>query len=327
MSENVVIMGAGGASGQRIARLLSARGVALTLAGRRRATLAPLAEELGTSFTEADIASPEPLLAGARMLVNTVGPFAPYAVQAAQACLKAGIPYIDIANELRVVQRLLALAGQARAAGTVVVTGAGFGPAVTESLLLQLMAGDTGGFAGVTVAAAPAAEGASPGVQATVAQAVVEGAAWYKGGTLRTEPLGTGATGIRLGGQPWQVLPAPVADLEVARRTSNAPDVIAYFAAPRQRPAEGQTSYAYAEVRRADGGKKASVASLGLGLDVTAVVACETACRVLAGDLGAGPGAWTPGALYGADLVSTACDMTIEPADPDTTWQAAGAAQ
>ena len=47
MNENVVIMGASGASGQRIARALAARGVPLTLAGRNRGTLAPLAGELG----------------------------------------------------------------------------------------------------------------------------------------------------------------------------------------------------------------------------------------------------------------------------------------
>lgn len=327
MSENVVIMGAGGASGQRIARSLAARGVPLTLAGRRRSALEPLAEELGAGFTEADIASPEPVLAGARMLVNTAGPFAPHAAPAARACLAAGIPYLDIANELGAVEGLLALAGPAAARGTVVITGAGFGPAVSESLLLQLMAGNPGGLAGVTVAAAPAAEAVSPGVQATVAQAVADGTAWYEGGAVRREPLGTGATSMRLGGHEWQVLPAPVGDLAAARRASGAPDVIAYFAAPGQRPAAGRTSYAYAEVRGHDGGRAASVARLALGLEVTAAIAAETVSRVLAGNLGAGPGAWTPGALYGPGLVAAACDMTVEPADPAAVWLGTEAAR
>lgn len=144
---------------------------------------------------------------------------------------------------------------------------------------------------------------------------------------LHREPLGAGATSLRLGGHTWQVLPAPVADLEAARRASGAPDVIAYFAAPGQRPAAGQTSYAYAEVQDHHGGTSASKASLGIGLDVTAAIAAETVCRILAGDLGAGPGAWTPGALYGPGLVGAACDISVTPANPDMVWDAAGAAQ
>jgi short subunit dehydrogenase-like uncharacterized protein len=328
MSENVVIMGAGGASGQRIARLLAARGVPLTLAGRRRALLAPLAEELAAGLVvEADIASPRPVLAGARMLINTAGPFAPLAAAAAQACLRAGIPYLDIANELRAVAQLLALAGQASARGVVLVTGAGFGPAVTESLLLQLRLGQPGVPAAVRVALAPAAEGVSPAVQATMAQAGIEGAAWYAHGALRREPLGSGAASMLLGGHRWQVLPAPVADLETARRATGAPDIVAYFAPSGQRPAAGQTSYAYAEVQDPSGRKTASMATLGTGLDVTAAIAAETACRILAGDRGAGPGAWTPGALYGPGLVGAACDIKAAPADPDQVWADAGSTQ
>jgi Saccharopine dehydrogenase NADP binding domain len=326
VSENVVIMGAGGASGQRIARLLAARGIQLMLAGRHHASLAPLAEELGAGHIEADIARPELVLKGARMMVNTAGPFASFAAPAAKECLAAGIPYLDIANELSAAGQLLGLADQAFANGTVAVTGAGFGPAVTESLLLQLMTGHAGTPAAVRVAVAPAAEGVSPGVQATVALAVAEGAAWYAGGVLHREPLGAGAANVRLGGHTWQVLPAPVGDLAAARRASGAPDIIAYFAVPGQRPATGQTSYAYAEIQDHDGGKKACMASLGIGLDVTAAIAAETACRILAGNLGAGPGAWTPGALYGPGLVSSACDINVRPADPDTVW-VAGAAQ
>lgn len=327
MSENVVIMGAGGASGQRIARRLAALGVPLTLAGRHRSSLEPLAEELGASLIEADIASPQPVIAGARMLVNTAGPFASHAAATAQACLTAGIPYLDIANELRAVQRLLGLAGQAVASGTVAVTGAGFGPAVTESLLLKLMTGQAGTPTAVRVAAVPAAERISPAVQATVAQVTADGAAWYADGELRRGPIGAGVTTMRFGADTWQVLPAPVGDLETARRATGAPDIIAYFAAPGQRPAAGQTSYAYAELHDHAGGKTSSLAALGPGLEASVAIAAATVSRILAGDLGAGPGAWTPGALYGPGLVDAACDITVTPADPDTAWLPAEGAQ
>ena len=49
------------------------------------------------------------------------------------------VAYVDIANELTATTSLLDLDGQAKATGTVLVTGAGFGPAVTESMLLRLL--------------------------------------------------------------------------------------------------------------------------------------------------------------------------------------------
>jgi short-subunit dehydrogenase len=55
VNENVVVLGAGGAAGQAIARQLAGRGVAVTVAGRHRASLAPLAGELGAAVIEADV--------------------------------------------------------------------------------------------------------------------------------------------------------------------------------------------------------------------------------------------------------------------------------
>jgi short subunit dehydrogenase-like uncharacterized protein len=326
MSENVVVMGGAGTSGQRIARRLAARGIPLTLAGRHRESLAPLASVLGAAVAEADIAAPEAVLTGARMVVNTVGPFAAYARPLAQACLDAGVPYLDIANELRAVTQLLALDDQARERGVVLVTGAGFGPSVSESMLLRLMSGHSGAPAAVQVALAPAAEGVSPGVQASVAQASAEGAAWYADGILHRAPIGAHATTMHFGGHVWPMIPAPVADLEAARLATAAPDIMAYFTVPGQRPAIDQVSYAYAELRDHDGGRHASVATLGIGIEETAAIAAEAVSRILGGDLGAGPGAWTPGALYGPGLVEAATGIAVTPADPDEVWAAAGPA-
>jgi short subunit dehydrogenase-like uncharacterized protein len=325
VNENVVIMGAAGASGQRIARALAARGIPLTLAGRRRATLEPLAAELGASVAETDIARPEPVLSQARMVVNTVGPFAALAPALAAASLAAGVAYVDIANELSATTSLLALDARAKAAGTVLVTGAGFGPAVTEAMLLGLLPTLPGPAVRVRVAGAPSATGGpvSPGIQATAAQAAAEGTAWYAGGALTRAPLGTGGTLLTLGGHAWPMIPAATAELETARRASGAGDVIAYFAVPGQRPVTDGTSYAYAEAQDKDGNAVAALATLPLGLDVTAAITAETVHRLLNGQHGqpgSPAGAWTPGALFGADLVATAAPVTIVPADPATVW-------
>jgi short subunit dehydrogenase-like uncharacterized protein len=320
MKKNVVVVGATGASGRRIARQLAGHGVPLTLAGRRPAALAGLAAELGAGTIEADLSRAADIAAGARLVVNTVGPFTSLAGELIEACLAAQVPYVDIANEFGAVRHLLGLHDRAIAQRTVLVTGAGFGPAVTEALVLGLMKGRTAPPAAVRVAAAPSAGDLSPGVSATVAQAVADGAIRYADGLLITEPLGSGATQILFDGRPCQVIPAPVGDMEAARRASGAADVTAYFAAPGQHLGQDAVSYAYADVKASDGAMAASLAIVGDGMAATAAIAAATVRRLLDDDPARAAGAWTPGARYGQDLVTSCCDITIRPADPAAAW-------
>jgi short subunit dehydrogenase-like uncharacterized protein len=320
MNERVAVIGAGGATGQRIARELASRGVLLTLAGRRPDALEPLALELGAQVTRADLTSPAALVPDARLVVNTAGPFTRLAGDLIQACLVARIPYVDIANEHTAIEYLLGLHQRAAAHGAVLVTGAGFGPAVTEALVLGLMKGRSGPPAAVRVAAAPSAGAISPGVFATAAQAAEDGAARYSGGKLMHEPLGSGARQMLLDGHAWQVIPAPVGDLETARRASSAPDVTAYFAAPGQRPGPTGVSYAYADIQDVDGTMAGSLAVLGDAMATTAAIAAAIVCRVLADEPARVAGAWTPGTLYGQDLITDACDVTVTSADPRAIW-------
>jgi short subunit dehydrogenase-like uncharacterized protein len=319
VSERIVLVGAGGAAGQQIARRLAGRGVAVTLAGRDRASLAPLADELGAAIVEADVTRPDPVVAKARMVINTAGPFAAQAGPMAQACLTAGVAYVDIATELRAARSLLALADRARRAGNVLVTGAGFSPAVTESLLLGLLPALSSPPAAVKVAAAPADQATSPGARATFAQAMTEGAAWYADGVLTRAPLPASGFAMLLGEHLWQMLPAPAADLETARQASGAPDIIAYLAIPGQRHAAEGTSYAYAEASDHADTTTARLATLGPALDVTAQIAAETACRILDSHPLVRAGAWTPGTLFGPGLVSTACHITTTTPGAATT--------
>jgi saccharopine dehydrogenase-like NADP-dependent oxidoreductase len=59
----------------------------------------------------------------------------------------AAVPYVDIANEWPAVRDLLNRGEQARAHGVALVTGAGFGPAATETLVLHLGRGHRAGRA------------------------------------------------------------------------------------------------------------------------------------------------------------------------------------
>ena len=134
----------------------------MRLAGRRAGPLEELALALAddgasTEVGPVDLTDPASLteaIAGVRVVVSTVGPFARHAGRVIEGCLAASTPYVDIANEWSAVRDLLDRDDQARAAAVALVTGAGFGPAATEILVLRLVARLDGVPARVRVASA-----------------------------------------------------------------------------------------------------------------------------------------------------------------------------
>jgi uncharacterized protein YbjT (DUF2867 family) len=147
VTSDVLLLGAAGNSGRAIAAELAARGLSVRLAGRRRGPLEDLARALAAGGATADVrtvdagdaASTAGAIAGAGVVLSTIGPFARQAGPVIDACLAARVPYVDIANEWPAVRGLLDRDEQARAHAVALVTGAGFGPAATETLVLRLV--------------------------------------------------------------------------------------------------------------------------------------------------------------------------------------------
>jgi NAD(P)-dependent dehydrogenase (short-subunit alcohol dehydrogenase family) len=312
---DVLLLGAAGSSGRFVARELADRGLSVFLAGRRPEPLAALAGELSASGAEVDsvvvdVIDPVGVRAAAarvRLVVTTVGPFVRFGAAVLDACLDVEVNYVDIANELMAVRAVLERDAQARTRGITAVTGAGFGPGGSESLVLDLVEelGETPDL--VRVATAPAKGRVSPGVRETVAVLLPEGAITYVGGSLVRAPLGTGAAVLEFGGVRRAMLPGPAGDLEVARLASGAANVSAYFADPAQRVDDDGLSYAYAEVVAGSGRRLAAEARVGDGMRAGAAYAAEVARRIL---VGASAGAFTPGRLFGKDLFAAVTGST-----------------
>jgi short subunit dehydrogenase-like uncharacterized protein len=315
---DVLLLGAAGSSGHLVARELAERGLSVRLAGRRLPPLAEMAGELAAAgiavdsmvVDVTDAAGVRAAAAQARMVVSTVGPFSRYGAPVLDACLDVGVSYVDIANELTAVREVLDRNAQAGARGITAVTGAGFGPGGTESLVLGLVEelGETPDL--VRVATVPANSHVSPGVRETIAALLPDGATTYVDGALVRAPFGTGAALLTFGGVRRSMLPVPAGDLEVARLASGAANVSAYFGDPAQRVDGDRFSYAYAEVVAASGRRLAAQAQVGDGVRAGAMLAAEVARRVLAG---APAGAWTPGQLFGKDLFPAVTGATITP--------------
>jgi short subunit dehydrogenase-like uncharacterized protein len=313
---DVLLLGAAGSSGQFVARELADRGLSVRLAGRRLESLAEIAAQLtatGTSVDSVvvdvtDAAQVHAAAARARVVLTTVGPFVRYGPPVLDACLDVGVCYVDIANELTAVREVLERNGKAQGRGITAVTGAGFAPGGSESLVLGLVKelGEIPDL--VRVATVPANNHASPGVRETVRALMPEGATTYVNGSLVRAPFGTGATVLDFGGARRPMLPGPAGDLEVARLASGAANVSAYFADPSERVDGAEFSYAYAEVVTRSGRRLAAQSQTGDGVRAGAAFAAEVARLVLAG---APAGAWTPGRLFGSDLFQAVTGATV----------------
>jgi short subunit dehydrogenase-like uncharacterized protein len=280
---DVLLLGAAGNSGRLIAAELAARGLSV-----RRAEA----------------------MAGVGVVLSTIGPFTRQAGPVIDACLTAGLPYVDIANEWTAVRDLLGRDEQARAHAVALVTGAGFGPAATETLVLRLV--DQLGVEPDLVRVAAAAQVArqSDGVRQTVQESLSRGVAiTYRDGQVVQDALGRGATVLTFGGAERQLLPGPVGDLETARLASGAANVVAYIANPAEHGnSSGTGSYTWAEVSWPGGHTLTAELRTGEGVRATAAIAAETTQRVLAG---VKPGTWTAGQLLGAELVTDATGAQV----------------
>ncbi len=322
VATDVLLLGAAGNSGQLIAAELAARGLSLRLAGRRPGPLKDLALALAVGGAKADVRAVDAgdasslagAVAGARIVLSAVGPFIRRAALVIDACLAAGVAYVDIANEWPAVRGLLDRDEHARARQVTLVTGAGFGPAATETLVLRL-AGQLGVVPDrVRVAAAAAVARQSQGVRQTIQESLPLGAVTYRDGQVVREGLGSGATVLTFGGAQRQMMPGPIGDLEAARLASGAASVAAYIENPAagshgtDSGSGGTSSWAWAEVVGSDGRNAEAELRTGEGVRATAAIAAETTQRVLAG---APAGAWTPGRLFGAALVTDATGAQV----------------
>jgi saccharopine dehydrogenase (NAD+, L-lysine-forming) len=316
LTRDVLLLGAAGNSGRLIAAELAARRLSVRLAGRRRGPLEDLARALAAEGAAADVrivdvgdaASLAEAIAGAGVVLSTIGPFSRQAGPVIDACLAAQLSYVDIANEWPAVRALLDRDEQARAHAVTLVTGAGFGPAATETLVLRLV--EQMGVVPdlVRVAAAAGVTRQSDGVRQTIQESLSQGVAiTYRDDRVVQEALGSGATIVAFGGAQRQMLPGPVGDLETARLASGAANVVAYIANPAAH-SSGTDSYTWAEVSGPGGRTLTAELHTGEGVRATAAIAAETTQRVLAG---VKPGAWTAGQLFGAALVTDATGAQV----------------
>jgi saccharopine dehydrogenase-like NADP-dependent oxidoreductase len=140
-----VVLGGYGYFGASIAKALAGAGdFDVVVAGRDEARAAAMARSLGAGHARLD--ATDARLAdrlaetGARLVINTAGPFQRRDHGVARACIAAGAHYVDLADSREFVRSVTALDQQARAADVLVVSGASSVPALAAAVVDRYLA-------------------------------------------------------------------------------------------------------------------------------------------------------------------------------------------
>jgi short subunit dehydrogenase-like uncharacterized protein len=334
-----LIYGANGYSGGLIARLARERGLRPILGGRNHAEVAALADELGFEHRVFGLDEPGALdagLGGVAVVLHCAGPFSGTSRPMVEACLRTKAHYLDITGEVPVFEAVAARDAQAKAAGVMLLPGAGFDVVPSDCLAAHLKARLPSatrlrlGFQG--------GGRVSRGTATTMLENLHRGGVVRRGGVLTPVPAAWKTRVIDFGDGPTKAITIPWGDVSTAFHSTGIPDIEVYMAAPLrlrvlsrlaqwlgpltasdvvQRfaklrirsgprgPSDAQRargrSFLWGEVEDSTGARRVSRLETPEGYTFTALTALRIVERVLAG--AAPPGFQTPSRAYGKDLI------------------------
>jgi short subunit dehydrogenase-like uncharacterized protein len=330
-----MIYGANGYAAGLVVEEALRRGLRPLLAGRRDEAVRPLAERHGLPCRIFDLERAARGIDGVGLVAHLAGPYSRTARPMVEACLAAGVHYVDVNGEIDVCEQIFELDERARAARVVLLPAAGYDVVPTDCLaaLLGRELPDArelelafGGFGGATP---------SRGSLKTLLENLGRGGRVRIGGELRDVPFTWRTPRIAFPQGTFRCVTVPWADVSTAWRSTGIADVAVYMAAPPglttalrlARPALGSarvtrslqalteralvgpgaaargraSTGAWGRVRNARGERVEAALSGPDGYTVTARTVVMAVERVLAGQVE--PGARPPALALGADLV------------------------
>src|SRR5262249_1367891 len=135
-ADPLLVYGATGYTGRLAVEALIGRGIHPILAGRNQARLEALASELGCDYRTAALRPEElsGLLRDVGVVLLAAGPFSATAAPMVDACLKAGVHYLDLTGECDVIHALSRRSHDARRQKCMIMPGCGFDVVASDCL-------------------------------------------------------------------------------------------------------------------------------------------------------------------------------------------------
>lgn len=340
-----MIYGANGYTGQIVAEAAAARGMKPILAGRRAEAVAPLAGRLGCPERvfdlDGDLAGH---LAGVSLVLHCAGPFSRTSKPVVDACLAAGIHYLDITGEIAVFEACHARSDEAKRAGSIILPGVGFDVVPSDCLAASLAAHLPG--ASLLELAFTGLGEVSAGTAKTMLEGMPSGGAVRKDGRITKVPVAWKTLTVPFHDRERTAVTIPWGDVSTAFHSTGIPNIETYLAMPAKTIRGMKVASAFRGllrlgpvqrmaarvVERRVKGPDADARATGKselwgrvsddsGRQVqgtlttpesyrfTAIAALASVDRVLAG--GIAPGAHTPSTAFGADFVASLEGCTL----------------
>lgn len=339
MTADFLLYGSYGYTGRLIVDRARATGLTPLLAGRDADALATQAAETGyphRAFTLDDTTALDAALRETGVVLHAAGPFARTSRPMVEACLRTGTHYLDITGEISVFETVAARNAQARAAGVMLLPGAGFDVVPSDCLAAHLArrlptaTRLSLAFQGIG--------GISRGTLTTMIENIDQGGAVRRGGRIVRVPAAYRSRRVDFGRGEVSVTTIPWGDVSTAFHSTGIPDIEVYTrvgtpqrrmmvasrhlgwllgSGPVQRmlkdrirrgpagPTPDQrvhgASLLWGQVEDDEGRRAVSRLRTPEGYTLTAMTSVEAVRRVLAGDAPAG--FQTPSQAYGADWI------------------------
>ena len=344
-----MIYGANGYTGELTAREAVRRGMQPVLAGRNGPAVEALAQELGLSSRIFDLSQMDAeSLADLSLVLHCAGPFSETSAPMLEACLAAGVHYLDITGEISVFKHAWEQHERACKADIVVCPGVGFAVVPTDCLaasLVQALPAATH-----LTLAFEAGGGPSRGTAKTGVEGLGRGGMIRRDGELVTVPLGWRDRLIPFAKGERQAVTIPWGDVFTAWVSTGVPNIEVYLSTPpaaitrlrrlakiqpvlrwrwvqerlkrkieagRAGPSdtgrENSGVEVWGEVVSADGRRAQATLSGPNGYDVTVTASLGVIEGLLAGQREGG--FYTPSLLMGADFAASLPQVTQSPVE------------
>jgi len=229
-----MLYGATGYTGTLIAEEAVRRGHRPILAGRNREKLRSLAERLGLEWAVFPLEDKNALLRAAEsvdLMLHAAGPFAETCALMMDACLAGKTHYLDISNEISVLQAAQSRHRTAEEKGVSVIPGVGFGT-IASNCLVRHVCEQIVDPVSLEIVISPYVAQRSAGAAKSTLETIARGGYVRKNGSLVSIPFGSGAKRIRIGNGERNVLPVPSGDLEAAYLATGIADITVYMTTP-----------------------------------------------------------------------------------------------
>lgn len=236
MSDNFLIYGANGYTGELIVRYSVERGMKPILAGRNANKVKALAKQYNLDFRVFALEETEKLESALRevsVVLHCAGPFSLTSKPMVEACLRTGRHYLDITGEIAVFEEMASLDNRAKESNVMIMPGVGF-DVVPSDCLAKHLKNRLPSATNLTLAFSGLG-GISHGTQATMTMNVGKGGAVRRNGKITQVPAAWKTREIDFGEVKNLAVTIPWGDVSTAFYSTDIPNIEVFTVVPPDR--------------------------------------------------------------------------------------------